>query len=198
VTEASVADVGCGHGRAQAAFPAWEGTPASERAAALDARRRPDAGTPAGTGGADRPRRRADAGRRGLRGARGDRFLPLLRRAGKGEILAADPPARPDRRAQQPVAARPRRLRLHQSVEFPAGDLCRPDRRGTGRRQYRRRQAGRADAAGRRAGRRAAAHAGIPGEALAFLPGDGRIGAALVAAASVPAWRSPVLPRSRD
>ena len=43
------------------------------------------------------------------------------------------------------TAARPRRL--HQPVEFPAGDLHRPGRRGAGRRQRGARQAGRADAA---------------------------------------------------
>jgi RHH-type proline utilization regulon transcriptional repressor/proline dehydrogenase/delta 1-pyrroline-5-carboxylate dehydrogenase len=36
VIEASIADVGDAMATAQAAFPAWEGTPASERAAALD------------------------------------------------------------------------------------------------------------------------------------------------------------------
>ena len=49
-------------------------------------------------------------------------------------------------------AGRARRLCLHFALEFPAGDFCRPDRRGAGHRQLRRRQAGRADAARRRRG----------------------------------------------
>ena len=59
----------------------------------------------------------------------------------------------PTGETQPARAARPRRLRLHQPVEFPAGDLHRPGRRGAGRRQRRHRQARRADAADRRARR---------------------------------------------
>ena len=44
--------------------------------------------------------------------------------------------ARPDRRIERTAAAWPRRVRLHQPVEFPAGHLHRPDRRRAGRRQY--------------------------------------------------------------
>ncbi len=55
----------------------------------------------------------------------------------------------PDRRNQRAAPSRPRRVRLHQPVEFSARDLHRPDRRRAGRRQCRRRQAGRADAADR-------------------------------------------------
>ena len=47
--------------------------------------------------------------------------------------------------------------RLHQPVEFSAGDLHRPGRRGAGRRQSGARQAGRGDAADRRRGRAAPA-----------------------------------------
>ena len=50
-------------------------------------------------------------------------------------------------------AARARRVRLHQPVEFPAGDLHRPGRGGARRRQRGDRQARRADAADRRARR---------------------------------------------
>ena len=53
----------------------------------------------------------------------------------------------PDRREQRAAAARPRRLRLHQSVEFSARHLHRPGRGRAGRGQCRDRQAGGADAA---------------------------------------------------
>ena len=62
-----------------------------------------------------------------------------------------------DRRKQCAALSRPRRFRLHQSVEFSARDLSRPGQRGARRRQCRRRQAGRADAADRRPRGRAAA-----------------------------------------
>ena len=42
-----------------------------------------------------------------------------------------------DRRDQHPAPARPRRVGLHQSLELPAGDLCRPGGRGAGGRQHR-------------------------------------------------------------
>ena len=40
-----------------------------------------------------------------------------------------------DRRIQSADLSRPRRVRLHQPVEFPAGDLPRPGHRGARRRQ---------------------------------------------------------------
>ena len=75
--------------------------------------------------------------------------------------------AGPDRREQYARAARPRPVRLHIALEFPARDLHGPGRRGARRRQSGARQAGRADAdhglpggqaaaRGRRAARRAA------------------------------------------
>ena len=63
--------------------------------------------------------------------------------------LGAGAHAGPDRRDQRAAPSRPRRVRLHQPVEFSARDLHRPDRRRAGRRQCRRRQARRADAADR-------------------------------------------------
>ena len=83
-------------------------------------------------------------------GARGGRLSALLRGARPRRFRRARAAARPDRRAQPLGAARSRRLRLHLAVEFPAGDLHRPDRRRARRRQRGRRQAGRADAARRR------------------------------------------------
>ena len=67
------------------------------------------------------------------------------------------------RRVRQRHASAARPGRLHQPVEFPAGDFHRPGRRRAGRRQCGAGQAGRADAADRRAAVRAAArsrHAG--------------------------------------
>ncbi len=71
-------------------------------------------------------------------------FLRYYGAAG-AQAVRARGAARPDRRIQHAAAVRPRRVRLHQPVELPAGDLRRPDRRGARRRQQRDRQAGRAD-----------------------------------------------------
>ena len=91
-------------------------------------------------------RGRQDARRCARRTARGDRLLPLLRGAGAhGAGAAGD--AGPDRRKQSAALSRSRRLRLHQPMEFSAGDLPRPGDRRARRRQHGRRQAGRADAA---------------------------------------------------
>ena len=110
------------------------------------------------------------------------RFPALLRGPRPRRFRRARAAARPDRRAQRDRAARPRRLRLHLAVEFPAGDLHRPDRRGA-----RRRQRGVAKPAEQTPLVAAAAvrhllAAGIPGDVLHLLPGDGEaVGGALVA-----------------
>jgi RHH-type proline utilization regulon transcriptional repressor/proline dehydrogenase/delta 1-pyrroline-5-carboxylate dehydrogenase len=156
--------------------------PAGGRARGRAAPRRRRAGgpparvlRPAGEGGAQ------DPGRRHLRGARGGRLLPLLRPAGPGPAAAAGA-ARPHRRAQHPAPARPRRLRLHQPLELPAGHLHRPGGGRAGGRQCGGRQAGRADPAV--AARMVALlhEAGVPADALVLLHGPGETtGAALVA-----------------
>ena len=93
-------------------------------------------------------------------------------RPGRAEFAAPLRPAGPDRRAQRDRAARPRRFRLHQSVELPAGDLHGPGDGGAGRRQRGDRQAGRADAADRPPlPSRPAARAGVPADVLQLLPG---------------------------
>ncbi len=116
-------------------------------------------------------RGRQDAAGRRLRGARGGRLPALLRGDGAQAVRPARAAAGPDRRVEPAVPARPRRVRLHQSLELPAGDLHGPGRRRAGRRQRRAGQAGRADhadrlrghapaARGRRARGRAAVRAG--------------------------------------
>ncbi len=101
-------------------------------------------------------RGRQDARRLRRRMARGDRLLPLLRRAGAHIAHAADD-AGSDRRNQRIALSRPRRVRLHRAVEFSAGDLSRPGHRGAGRGQCGGGEAGRADAAGCVSGGAAAA-----------------------------------------
>jgi RHH-type transcriptional regulator, proline utilization regulon repressor / proline dehydrogenase / delta 1-pyrroline-5-carboxylate dehydrogenase len=100
------------------------------------------------------------------------RYYALQARA---SIRRADAPHGADRRTQRIVAARTRRVRLHQSVEFSARDLCRPGDRGIGRRQLGGRQAGGTDAADRRAFRRTAARGRRAAAGLQFTPAPGRL-----------------------
>ena len=136
---------------AQAGFPAGP-------------RRRPATAPPACDRAADlleaapRPLHRAAAGARPARPSttrssevrEAVDFCRYYAAAGARPVRPGRAAARPDRREQPARPARPRRVRLHLPVEFPAGDLHRPGRRGAGRRQRRRRQARRADAADRR------------------------------------------------
>ena len=151
---------------AAAGFPAWAATPVDERAAMLER-------------AADRlevNRGRLLALLQSEGGKTLDDALAELReavdycryyaRAGADRACAAAD-AGADRREQRVALSRPRRVRLHQPVEFSAGDLPRPGDCGAGRRQYRRRQAGRADAADRRACGCAAARGRRAGERAA-------------------------------
>ncbi len=121
---------------------------------------RPVRGEPARVRRHVRSRGRQDCARRHRRGARGGGLPALLRRAGPRGLRCASAHARPDGGEQRGVAARPRRVRLHQPVELPARDLHGPGRRGAGRGQCRGREARRADAAGGGAGGAAAAAGG--------------------------------------
>ena len=108
--------------------------------------------------GALRARGRQDHPRRAGRGARGGRFLPLLRRARAARIS----PHRwrcPGRPASATSSALHGRgvFACIRPWNFPLAIFTRPGRRGAGRRQRRDRQAGRADAADRRRGGAAAA-----------------------------------------
>jgi RHH-type proline utilization regulon transcriptional repressor/proline dehydrogenase/delta 1-pyrroline-5-carboxylate dehydrogenase len=182
VTEASVADVPAAMAAAQAAFPAWEGTPASERAAALD-------------GAADR-----------LQGRLPELVALIVREGGRTQADAVSEvreaidfcryyAAQAREKFSQPIplpgpTGERNSLSLHgrgvfvciSPWNFPLAIFVG--------------QIAAALAAGNTVVAKPAEqtplvaalavellhHAGIPGGALAFLPGDGRIGAALVAA----------------
>ena len=111
---------------AAAAQPEWDRVPAATRARMLrDAADRLERDT-ARFVGALRRRGRQDRARLDRGSARGGRFPALLRGA-RGRVLR--PRARaagPDRRIEPARPARPRRIRLHQSLELPARDLHRP------------------------------------------------------------------------
>jgi len=182
VTEASVADVAAAMAAAQAAFPAWERTPASERAAALD-------------GAADR-----------LQGRLPELVALIVREGGRTQADAVSEvreaidfcryyAAQAREKFAQPIplpgpTGERNSLSLHgrgvfvciSPWNFPLAIFVG--------------QIAAALAAGNTVVAKPAEqtplvaalavellhHAGIPGGALAFLPGDGRIGAALVAA----------------
>ena len=158
VVDADPAHIDAAMSLALAAQPAWDAAGGRSRAAVLD--------------------RAADS----IENARDELVVLLAREAGKtradaiGEVReAADfcryyaaqrtatlcgraVAALTHRGIQRAHAARPRRVRLHQPMEFSAGDLHRSDRCRARRRQRRHRQAGRADAA--RGVPRGRAHAG--------------------------------------
>ena len=150
------------HGRGCArAQPAWDATPAEQRAACLERaaelleQRRGLFLQPAGARG------RQDAARCG----RGDCARRSISAATTPRAAASCSPRR--RSCAGPTGERnllslhgPRRVRLHQPVEFPARHLHRPDHRGAGGRQRGRRQAGAGDAAHRACHDAAAARGG--------------------------------------
>ena len=109
-------------------LPPGRRRPLDERAGDPRTRRRLVGKKSRAAAGASADRRRQDAGRRRFGIARGRRLLPLLRRAGARRARATND-ARPDRREQYAALSRPRRVRLHQPVEFPAGDFPRSGRR---------------------------------------------------------------------
>ncbi len=123
---------------------AWSRRPRGHRRP----RRRRMGSRPRRTRRAGRARGRPHDARRALRGARGDRLLPVLRR-GRSRTHAAAAAARPGRRIERIAAGRPRRLRVHQPLELPARDLRRAGRRRAGRGQRRGREARGADSARR-------------------------------------------------
>ena len=131
-------------------------------------RRRRPGGLPRSSGGAAREvarrfLRAAGAGGgqdlfgRDRRSSRSGGFLPLLCGARTRGVRPARAARGSDGRAQRAVDARPGRVRLHQSVELPAGDLRGTGDGGARRRQCRGGEARRTDAADRRTFRRAPA-----------------------------------------
>ena len=115
---------------AAAAWRRWDETPAEERARALERTADLHGGGDRRADLALRARSGEDAARRGGGGSRGGRLLPLLRRARPRGLRRRPRPPRADGRGQLARARRPRRVRLHQPVEFPARDLHRPGERG--------------------------------------------------------------------
>jgi RHH-type proline utilization regulon transcriptional repressor/proline dehydrogenase/delta 1-pyrroline-5-carboxylate dehydrogenase len=197
VVEASVADVRAALAAAQAAFPAWEATPAAQRAAALA--------------------RAADL----MQGRLPELLALLVREGGRTQADAVSEVreaidfcryygAQAQEKFSAPIplpgpTGERNSLSLHgrgvfvciSPWNFPlaifVGQIAAALAAGN-----RRRQARRADAAGRRAGGRAAAHgrhprrrAGLPARRRPHRRGDGR------RTASVPASLSPDRPRSR-
>ena len=143
-------------------------------------------------------RGRQDAGRCAVGTPRGRRLLPLLCRAGRKAVRRRRGDAGADRREQCARSARPRRLRRDLAVEFSAGDFSGPGHRGADGRQCRGRKTSRADAVDRGAKPISLLHeAGVPASALHLVQGDGRIGAALVAASRYRRRRLHRLDRSR-
>ncbi len=111
---------------AQAGFPAWSATPVAERAAILE--RAGDL--------IERHRGRLIALLQGEAGKTLDDCVSEVREAADfcryyaaraRRHFGAAGVAGPDRRKQRAALPRPRRLRLHQPVEFSAGDFHRPD-----------------------------------------------------------------------
>ena len=149
VSEGDAAIADAAMAAALAGFPAWNATPVAARAAMLE-----HAGDllERNRGRLIRiaaERGRQDSRRRGLGSARSRRFLPLLCRRGAHGTVAANF-AGPDRREQRIALSRPRRVRLHQPVEFSARHLYRSGRGRACGRQSRAGKTRRGDAADRR------------------------------------------------
>ncbi len=119
---------------AVAAHDAWNATPAASRAAILEhAADLLEQRMPQYLALCTREAGKTHSRRR-RRSARGGGLPALLRRPG-AQAVRRRAAAGPDRRVQHAAALRSRRVRLHQPVELPAGDLRRPDRGGARRRQ---------------------------------------------------------------
>ena len=159
---------------AAAAQPAWDALGGEERARLLD--RAADLfedhrdalfSLCVREAGKTRPRRHP-------RSARGGRFPALLRLRSTAAVRRAGSAPRPDGGDQPAPPPRPRGVRLHFAVEFPARDFHRAGRRRAGRGQCRDRQARRADPADRRARARPDARGGDPPRHRPARPRRGR------------------------
>ena len=162
-------------------LPAWSRTAAEsravmlERAADLLEQRARAFHRAAATRGRQDPRRRA------LGSPRGRRLLPLLRRRRPQAVRRRRSDAGPHRREQCAAAARPRRVRRDIAVEFSAGDFFGPGDGGADGRQCVVAKPAEQTPLIAAEAIRLLHEAGIPASALHLVPGDGRIGAALVA-----------------
>ncbi len=123
VQEGDEAIVAAAMSAAQAGFPAWEATPVARARRCARTRRRSARAEPRPP---DRAACRARAARRStMRSRKCARRSDFCRyyAAEARRTLGAAAAAGPDRREQRAALPRPRRLRLHQPVEFPARDL---------------------------------------------------------------------------
>ena len=156
VTEGDAAAAASAMAAAQAGFPAWAATPVERRAEILERAAELLEGSRGRLIALMQVEGGKTLGRRARRGARSRGLLPLLCRAGAPRAQPATD-AGTDRRVERAPLSRSRRVRLHQPVEFPAGDFSRPGDGGARCRQHGGGEARRADAADR--GRRGAASA---------------------------------------
>ncbi len=149
--------------------------------------------------GAGSARSRQDAADGAGRSARGRRLPALLRWPGARAVRRRGRAARSDRRGQSADAARPRRLCLHQPVEFSAGDLHRPGRRRAGGGQCCAGQTRRTDPADRRRRHAPAASGGRAGRCAASAAGR-RAQASAIRCSPMRGWPaspSPARPKRR-
>ena len=166
--DATPAEIALAFDSGAAAQPAWNLKGGEARAAPAREDLRPSRGEPRGLSRTSGARGRQDCGGRHFGGSRGRGFLPLLCAAGAAPVRLSSAAGGTHGRIERLLAARTRRIRLHQSMEFSAGDFCRPGHRGIGGRQCRRGETGGADAADRRALREAAARGGSSSAGSAF------------------------------
>ena len=162
--------------------PQWNAVPAERRAELLERAALARRGRRRRARRALRRRDGPNRARRSRRSPRGRRSAALLRRrsAARGSRQPRRLPG-PTGERNELAARRPRRVRLHQPVEFPGRDLHGPDRRRARGRQHRDRETRGAGVADRRAIVERLLRAGLPPGALQFLPGDGAaLGAALL------------------
>ena len=108
-------------------------------------------------------------------------YLRYYATEARAAVLRAGRAHRHDGRRKYPDAARTRAICVHQPVEFSARDFHRPDRGGTGRWQYRCREARRANARRPRFSPSSCCmKPACPGDVLQLVTGGGKLGEALI------------------
>ena len=184
VQEGDEAIVAAAMAAAQAGFPPWSATPVAERAAALE--RAGDL--------IERHRGRLIALLQSEAGKTLDDCVSEVREAAdycryyasaSAPHFGAAAVAGPDRREQRAALPRPRRLRLHQPVEFSAGDFHRPGGGGARRRQCVVAKPAEQTPLIATEAVKLLHEAGVPASALHLVPGDGKVGGLLTGHAGV-------------